>query len=258
MASLRQLATENERSQSLRQFSLMGKFVALSKGNPLVASRMAQAGGAPFLVEMLKSPISPATMTDATNAGPLSAYGMVSAFAESLRWVSAFSAIEPFTRRVPLKSRVVVASSGFTAGAASSVEGRAIPVGKLSLSGATTVDAVTASGIAVVTEQLLRLGADGAATLVGELRQAIAASQDNYFLAQLVAGISTTSATGVTASAIRTDLGTAIAAMALSQSSKLYALVAGDFYNAISVLGASTGAAGFVDFPNVGAEGASV
>jgi hypothetical protein len=217
-----------ESATSLNECFAMFKLLALAKGNASDARLFAEQDRySPRVIEALreKSAAGIGTMADATNAAPLALYNqLINAALGSLRNVGVFDRVRPDMIDVTgLRSRAIVVTTGATGSAVS--PGQSKLISKLTLSGSQT-DEIKTACIVIATEELLRLGGAVASGLFGrELLAAVALQTDAAFVSALTAGVSSASATGATAYAIRADLSNALDSMSIGSDAKLYILV---------------------------------
>lgn len=224
--------------------SLLAAQMGAGNGSGIVnAHRIAAAHRmSPRVVSILKSAVTVGGISG-TWGGEIAEYNdVVSAFLETLAPVGAFDRLLPDMRRVPLRTRVVLVTSGFTA----NIVGRAqvTPISSLTLEGATT-DEVKAVAIARVSEELARLSSGGGALFAKELRIAVAIVTDQQFISELTSGLTPISASGVTSTAVYDDLSAALNAIETTVASKLYVLVTSAIAKSWSTMTTSDGALAF-------------
>lgn len=148
----------------------------------------------PRAARILKAAVPAGTTSDPNWANKLTEYQQVAAgFIESLRSVSAFDTLLPFSRQLPLRARLAV----FTANVGGKVaEGAAKPIRKLTLAG-DYVDPVKCAALVVATEELLRMShLAGVHLLQAELAAAVADSINEDFLTFLATGAPSSASTG--------------------------------------------------------------
>jgi hypothetical protein len=216
-------------------FVRLARLVAASRGNESEMKRLARGIPSPRLHEAIetRAAVLPGTTSDATWAGPL--VSLSNAFADSLRPYSVFDRMIGDMIRVPVNSRVVVASSAVQPGSPV-LEFGAKPISAMSFGSEILEPAKVVSHI-VITEELARLNSPSANSLVGTLlRQAVALSSDQYFVDKLLVGtgVTTVSSTGPSAANFISDIQAALAAINIGQSSRLYLILPADVWKAHS------------------------
>src|SRR5262245_54246348 len=140
-----------ELSIKAREFCTLARVIALSRGDHLVAQKLAadqrlspgisrilagrQVYSVPHEVAARqKAAISAGSTTDPTWAGPLAEYDLVAAaFLESLKHFGAFDQMLPQMRRVPLRTRIGASTSG--ASGTTVPQASVKPISRLTLSG---------------------------------------------------------------------------------------------------------------------------
>lgn len=198
--------------------------LARAKGSRIEALEIAKnneqwRAETPDVELVLRSAVAAGTTTDSTWAGPLVQYqNLASEFIEYLRPLTIIGRL-PGLRYVPFKVKIPRQTG--TSTAAWVGEGQAKPVSALSFD-SVTMDIATISDIVIFTQQLAR-HSDPSAELI--IRDDLAAKIVNFMDAQFVDptvastgnspasitnGVSPTVATGTTADALRTDVGTLI------------------------------------------------
>lgn len=197
--------------------------VARAKGNLLMAERIAQANEqwmaeTPQVAEVIRSAVAAGTTSDSTWAGPLVQYQqLASEFIDYLRPMTILGNPAMRVRRVPFKVRIPRQTSTSTANWVG--EGQAKPVSAIAFD-SVTLDPATISDIVIITQQLASYSNPSAEMLVrDDLAAKIANFMDAQFVDPTVAstgvspasityGVTPTVATGTTADALRTDVGT--------------------------------------------------
>ena len=239
----RHLAIEQELNLRCAKFFEVARYVALEKtrvtGNPAGAHEYALSD---TIQQVLKSVIAAGSTTGWGQ--PLAPYAQLAdAFLLSLRSASAFDAMLPWMKAVPLHQQIVVASGGATAGTVA--EGTPTPIAKLQFS----VNQITENKticIVAVTKELLRNPSND--LFSQELTRAVASATDSAFINKLTAGIPSISSNGGTSVAILQDLAALLAALALDASSKVFLIVSSDIAKRWAV---STTATGELAFPQM-------
>src|SRR5262245_14545714 len=108
-----QLAREQELTQRCAKFFDVARYVALDKGR-IDAASLEQNGASERIQQILKSVVAAGSTTGWGQ--PLAPYAqLVDAFLLSLRSASAFDAMLPWMKVLPLHQQIVVASGGATA-----------------------------------------------------------------------------------------------------------------------------------------------
>src|SRR5262245_30230953 len=168
---LRTLNSNIETSQKAKDFCILARIVALSRGRHSDAQQIAAdqrlsptisrilAGPSVYTIDVgarQKASVSAGTTTDSSWALPLAEYDVLAAaFLESLKHFGAFDRMLPQMRRVPLRTRIGASTSG--AFGTTVPQGSVKPIGRLALSGG-TIDEQKAVAILVVTNELARFG----------------------------------------------------------------------------------------------------
>jgi hypothetical protein len=220
VVSLGSIATDMETRSRAGEFAALARSIAMAKGDLLQAERFAEAERmSPRVLSILKSAVNVGTMSGWGSS--LSEYAsLVSSFLTSLAQYGAFDRLLSDMKRVPLHTRVVMATSSITGAVVG--EGQSAPVSSLTVDGATT-DVFKAVAVVVASSELLRLGGGvGAQLFSKELRQAVSISTDSQFVSVLTAGLTPITASGSTATAIGIDLATALSQIETSVASRLY------------------------------------
>lgn len=202
-------------------FTRYAMALARSKGNLMQAAEIAKGwrDSTPEVEMVLKAAVDAGTTTDATWAGPLVYYQNLTAeFIELLRPQTIIGRL-PGLRRIPFNVRMPKQTSGGTYGWVG--EAKAKPVGKLAFD-EFTMRWAKAAGIIVITDELARQSNPQAEAIVRQdMIDGIAQFLDQQFTDPSVAEVSNVSpgsivngvtnhvtATGTSADALRTDLGT--------------------------------------------------
>jgi hypothetical protein len=187
-----------------------------------------------------RASVNPGTVSDSTWGGALSTYSQLSeGFASTVN--SAFDKIlnDGSFLRVPPMTRVAVASAGMVA----------FTVGEGAPKGATqgTLTAVEltmakVTAFLTVATELLRAGGAGALNLLGEeLRRAVAKYTDQYFIAQLVTGLTAIPTAGSSALAIRNDIRFLLDAVSFDSDARLYFIAPPQIAKRLSSVGDAQG-----------------
>jgi HK97 family phage major capsid protein len=231
------------------KFTSLARHLMLAGGNPQAAVGTAarEWRESDDVMMVLRSAVASGSTSDATWAGPLVEYRTIERGAvEALRQVSVFqfTADDPASVKVPLRTRLVVVTSGATA--SQQGEGAAIPVSAMALATA-EIPEHSVAGLVVVSNETL-LGPSGATVLASAIRNALAAAQDAAFIPGLIdSSTPTVSGSGSTAYAIGADLSSAADEMALHAGSKLLLVVTPDTYARLALKTTADGAFAFPD-----------
>lgn len=162
-----------------------------------------------------KAIVSPVGMSSA-----LSESGLVAAFVDSLRNAGAFDFMFPFCVRVPMKTKATLITLGATG--ATVGENQVKKISSLALEDS-TLDALKAIAIVVISEELARSTSPAVFTLFGNaLRGAVALETDREFLRIITAGISATASSGTTEAAVRNDIRTLLTSVTTGAASSLF------------------------------------
>jgi HK97 family phage major capsid protein len=217
------LGTKKEVTQRCVKFFEVARYVALEKarvsGDPAVSYELDLSEG---VRQVLKSAVSAGSTTGWGQ--PLAPYTQLAdAFLLSLRSVSAFDAMSPWMKAVPLHQQIVVASGGATAAVVA--EGNPKPIAKLQFSVNQITETKTIC-IVAVTKELLRNGNNK--LFAEELTRAIANATDSAFITKITAGIAPASSNGGTSVAILQDLAAVLDGLTLDATSKVFLITGSD------------------------------
>lgn len=205
--------------------------LAAARGSRLEAYEFAKRweGSTPEVAMILKAAVSAGTTTDSTWAAPLVVYqNLANEFIELLRPATIIGRLAGF-RRVPFNITMPRQTSGSTVGWVGQASPK--PVGSLALD-QVSLGMAKAAGIVVIAEELARSSNPAAETIVrDDLRGAITQFLDTQFIDPAVAAVTNVSpaavtngasvidSTGVTAAALRTDFGAALAVWTAAEMS---------------------------------------
>lgn len=220
----------DERNRA-REFVHMLRYLVIARGDALQAEQIAKGGNLlPRIISAIngkrqiairgKSVVTPLSTENATAIADYDA--LRAAFMGSLAQASAFDRMLPDMLRVPLRSRVVLVSSGATGAIVG--EGSPTRVSSLGL-GPTDVDETHAVAMIAVSEETAK--SDRSGDLLGsEVRKAVSRTTDIEFVSKITNGLTPVESTGgASAADVRADLGTALAAIDTDETSRLYVLV---------------------------------
>jgi HK97 family phage major capsid protein len=212
-------------STAAHDFAVMAKCLAAGRGRADEVSRWARSVPSSRVRDVLKSGITPNSLTD---AGALAPYReLATGFFGSLAAQSAFSKIYgagDFTR-VPLRTLIAVLTTAPVAYSVSELAPK--PITSLDFSTA-QLEAEKVSAITVITEELARSNSGAAVSRISEeLRRAVSIALDARFLALLAAtpGITSAGSSGVTAANIFSDLTLRLDALSIGADSRLWLIV---------------------------------
>lgn len=235
------------------EFVSLARCVASTRSS-VEAQRLAQRLGCGTRVTeaLQQKAAQPAGVTyDSAWGGALVYAELSDAFGESLRNISVFDRALPDTLRAPIKGKVIIITAGATA--ATVAEAGPKPASALST---TTADLEPSkiSAYIVLTEELLRPIGSGPTQLIGrELRKALAAQTDSFFVSRLTTGISAVAASGSnTASGIREDLRALLEAVVIGPDARLFFVSNSLSAKRLSILGDVNGAQALVGMSPVG------
>jgi len=239
-----QVAREQELTQRCAKFFDVARYVALEKDE--ILDPAGQTAASKHIQQILKSVVAAGSTTGWGQ--PLAPYAqLVDAFLLSLRSASAFDAMLPWMKGVPLHQQIVVASGGATA--TTVPEGAATPIAKLQFSASSITENKTVC-IVAITSELLR---DGNSNLFAqEMTRAVASATDTAFISRITVGISPTPSNGGTSVAILQDLATLLAGLALDASSKVFLIVSSDIAKHWAVATSATGELAFAQMTPMG------
>lgn len=251
LAAMNAVAASADIATRSGEFAALARHVMAHKGDLTLALHRAASIRSPRVEAVLKAAVSSGSLT---TLAPLAEYQtLVSSFLGSLANAGAFDRMLPDMRKIPLRTRTGIV----TASATGSIVGDGMmkPISTLSLSN-DTLDPVKAVAIIAMTSDLARFaGPEGASLFASELRKAVAVATDTEFLALVLAGISPASSAGTTVANMRTDIQTALTAVATDASSRLYILVGATTAKSLA-LAAATG--GVAAFPNMTPQGGTI
>lgn len=249
MKSLSALNSLAEQNRGAADFIQICRFYAASRGDAVVAERMAYADEAAGRVRLglqalNKSAVSAGSTTDSSNAAPIAGLQQSSgAFVESLRNTNVFDSVLPAMRRAPLHEKFAVSTIGATG--AQINEGAARTISNLSLESHSLLEHKCLAAV-VASQELLRLGgADTAAMLDLELRLALAAVIDQSFLGYVTSGLSPIASVGSTMTAAKQDFMAGLNALRLSANSRVYCILEPGTCKSLAMNGQESGAASF-------------
>ena len=164
------------------------------------------------------------------------------AFAQSWRRSVRLIACFPDFTRMPLHTRIAIASSAALADSISELAPK--PISAMSFAQA-QLAAHKAVALLVVSEELARSAAPGATDLfAGELGKAVALATDTKFL-QIISdgtGVASSPSTGLTAAQFLADVSVALQSIETGAGSKLYLVLPVNVWNAVSLLRDAGGA----------------
>jgi HK97 family phage major capsid protein len=224
-------------STASHDFVRVAKCLAAGRGRADEVSRWARSIPSTRVREILKAGVVPNSLTD---AGALAPYReLATGFFGSMAAQSAFAKIfgaGDFTR-TPLRTLIAVLTTAPVAYSVSELAPK--PITSLNFATA-QLEAEKVSAHVVITNELARSLSPAATSRLGEeLRRAASIAVDAKFLALMAAtpGITTAASTGVTASAILSDLTGRINAMTtLGADSRLWAIVGPKLYKTMSLV----------------------
>ncbi len=221
-----------QRAVSLETAASAGDFVKLAqvmlhaKCTNESALRTAEVVRASDRVQrVLKAAIPAGSVADPEWAGDVAGLqNLADAFAESLKNISVFDRLmsDAAFLPVPLRQRVGIVLSGASAGVVG--DGSAKPLSRLQLA-APLLELRKAAGIIVVSDELAKANSKTANALIArELRSAVAAATNQFFLETLTEGTSVTSidSSGSDPDAIAFDIRRLLAAVQFGANARLY------------------------------------
>jgi HK97 family phage major capsid protein len=235
------LQIDRESVGRVREFVEVVRFHMLG-GNPVRAADLAIQARAPERV--VKAAQDPMTLSSlGTTLAPFQI--LANAFLASLASQTAFDAMLPSMLQLPLRTRVVSTTATITG--VTLPEQQIKRIGSLSLA-ASDLDVSKAGAVIAVSEEILRVGAEGTARyLENTLRTAVAAATDAAFLTLITAGATSIPSSGANANGARLDLRALLQQITIGAGSRLFLITTPDIAAAWSVLGDSTGAQVFAN-----------
>jgi HK97 family phage major capsid protein len=198
MTTMAELIAHQETKSQANHLVHAARYLLMGKGkieNALMEAERHRA--LPSIRNYLEKAATIAGSTQTGNWGAQLAESSVSAFVESLKNFGAFDAALPFMKVVPIRTRVLVITTGATGRTVS--EGDVKSISTLQLSG-TNLAETKVSCIVVASDELVRNGGAITSNLIGtELRRALAVQTDSAFISKISSGISVTASSGNTA-----------------------------------------------------------
>jgi hypothetical protein len=223
LPALRRSIEDADNAARAAEFCAAAKHLMLAKGNFQMAAGLARSGRATqSVVDMLeRAPASPGDYQDGAWGAEIAAWRQISSgFVASLRSSGAFDALAVDALPLPTMCRIFAAST-----AAYGNE-----VSPLDVTPVTSMQFDTQLLPPIKTMALLAMSDDlakhpGATEFISrELRTAVSKATDKAFIRVVTSGVSPLTASGVTASAIRYDIGRALDAMDSDASSRFYVI----------------------------------
>jgi hypothetical protein len=233
----------------------VARALILAKGDPREAAQIVlREGGTARVIGVLKEAQSAGATADGNWAAPLTEYGPVAAaFASSLRHIGIFDAIRADARPGALNLPFVVITG--------TVVGHAVgetlmkPVGRASTAN-DKVAARKALALVCLSDEALRAAPEEAVgLLLAELQAATISGTDELFLTEIVADATPIPSAGVTADAVREDLGAMLEVVKPAPTSHLLLVVAP---RAARKLALMTNALGAAEFPGMSPTGGTI
>lgn len=205
------------------------------------------------VVEAIKAASDPLTVS--TTLSPFQL--LAGSFLESLAGTFAFDTMLSSMLNLPLRARVVAATSTVTGNTLAERDVKR--VGSLSLS-ASDLDIAKVGALIVLTAETLKFGGDGATRFLElELRRAIGLASDTLFLSILsAAATSTIASSGSSGSAMRFDLRALLQNVTLGATSRPFLITTPDIAAAWATIGDSGGGVVFPDATWSGGSAAGV
>jgi hypothetical protein len=230
-------------NKSVQLSSAAQDFVAYAKTMMATDFRPKGAATIPDLSPRLrniltKTAVPTGTMADATWAGPLGAdYKIISdGFISSLQAWSAWDQLFPDMHRMPLQTRIVVATNSARGNAISELASK--PLTSMTFSNSVLQPRKVVSFI-VLSKEAVRSIAPAATVLIGnELRRGCALETDSLFLSTLSegTGVASLASTGPSAAQFLADLGEALDAVTVGADSRLYLIVPPGFWKILALM----------------------
>ena len=217
---LGQLNREQEINQRAKDFAHVARWLTLAAANRTDAVELAERDRAPpQIVQAVKAAVDAGSTTGWGQ--PLAGYDtLAEGFLQSLRQASAFDAMLPSMRSVPMHTNVIVASGGATG--QTTGEAQIVPIAQFQFQLSQIVEMKT-TAIVAFTAELLRI--TNSNLFAQEMTRTVAAATDTAFLSRIINGISATTSVGGTSVAILQDLAAALFALTLDASSKVFLTV---------------------------------
>jgi hypothetical protein len=196
----------------------------------------------PRVIDFVRSAQTAGSMSG-TWGEQLAIRNLANGFLGSLSSISVFDLLWPNFLQVPLRTSILSVSATLTA--TPIAEANVKPLSKISLT-AGDLDGVKVIGLLGITAEVLKITDPVATNLLrAELARAISRAGNTYLLPVLTSGASSFASSGTTATAIRQDIRTLLAAVSSGAGSKLYLIVPPVIAEAWSIVGDASGAAAF-------------
>lgn len=233
-----------------RDFRIIARSLMQSNGNAIAAANYQWNAGT-NRARMLKTAVT-SQVLGAADSEAFALYRTASAaWLDSLRQVSVFDTVLPFTRQVPMRTKIAVVTTG--AVGSTPAESKPKPISKLVLDNE-ALEPQKSAAIIVLTKELAAFADPVAGQLFdAELQRAVAAATDSKFLADLYAAVTPTASAGATTANILTDLETLVAAVDTGATSRLFLALEADHAKKLATK--QTATAGQLAFPGMTATG---
>jgi hypothetical protein len=245
--TIMQQVGEAHRSISLdsagNDFVKFGKLTAAARGAIGEAQRLASASGSRRVADMVelleqhpieKTAVGVATMSEALAPYKALAEGFFASMAGFSSLATIYNAGDFY--RIPLRTIAAVLTSALVGDAVSELAAKPIHAGNFAT---TRFEPSKVTSLIVITNELAKSISQAATMQFGnELRRAASIAADQHFLAVLAAtsGITTAASTGVTASAVLTDLTAALTRLTIGADSRLWFICSPKLAKTISLL----------------------
>jgi hypothetical protein len=207
-----------ENAARAHEFATYAVALLRSGGDPVIASRSAEADGLP---QRVKATLKAAVSGSVTDLAGLTPYRILSEGFSATLTNAAFDAVLADARQVPLHVRFSVVTSDATAAVAG--EGSAKRISSISI-GSGAVTARKAAVHVVASEELLRYQS-AVGLIETSLRAGVSDAVDSIFLLALIAGTTPVAASGTTAAAALHDIRVLLDAATVSSNSRFHLIV---------------------------------
>jgi hypothetical protein len=177
----------------------------------------------PRVQAILKAAVSAGSTAIGSDAAIAEWPSLVAAFVQSLSEFSAYDAMFPSMRVVPLRSRVSVVTQGVSGATVGETE--ITPISNLQVA-ANALSIYKALAILIATDELLKINDPAVPALfAAELKNGVAIETDRKFIPLITSGISPITSSGATAANVLFDIDAAAATLSIDNSSKLFLIV---------------------------------
>lgn len=202
------------------EFVQLAKALLRARGDILQARELVPFGCTRAHGVMQKAAVAAGGLSSPDWANEIGLGSLVTSFLNSPGTFGAFDSAKASMRRLPIRTRIAVASSAATANQVTA--GVAAPLSKLVLANQ-TLEPIQVMAMLAVTEELVRASGPAANVFLGnEMKRAITAATDRVFLSTLVTGAPTTVCTSKDAEDVIGDIAALLALVDCNDTSKFF------------------------------------